>query len=88
MGGAEASGMSAPKKLSLRAQARLKRENRELRERLNDIINGSYPGTVVSRITLDSTVAAEIRTANRLGFSLVVRDSGGVLAFHAVRREI
>ena len=80
--------MSAAKKLSLRAQARLKRENRELRARLNDALNGAYPGVVVARVTLCVESKAEVRTAHRLGFSLVVRESGGDLILHAVRREL
>lgn len=78
--------MSAAKKLSLRAQARLKRENRELLARLNDILNGGYPGIVVARVMLGCQTAAEVKTANRLGFTLVVREAGGEIALHAVRR--
>ena len=82
--------MSAPRKgLSLRAQARLKRENRELRARLNEIVNGGYPGTVVSRMAVGAVELATIRTAHRLGYSIVVRDnSDGTIALHAVSRTL
>ncbi|MDB4916383.1 MAG: hypothetical protein JWM95_4027 [Gemmatimonadetes bacterium] len=73
------------KSLSLRAQARLKREVKELRERLNDVLNGGYPGTPIASITPTAVQLAEVKTARKLGFSIVVRDEfNGQITLHAV----
>lgn len=78
----------ATKKLSLRAQARLKRENRELRDRLEWFTVAGYPGPVVSTISPSDTTRAQVSTAHRLGFVLVVREhSDGNIRLHALRKE-
>lgn len=64
----------ARRRMSLRAIARMKRENRELRDVVDGVKQG-YRGTRVSKLTLSSVQDAEIKTAHRLGYTTLIRDN-------------
>ena len=77
------------KKPSFRAIARMKKELRDAKEKLREISTSSYPGTIISRISLGPTSWPEVKTAHRLGFVLVVRENSEekeTIALHAVRK--
>lgn len=71
------------RRMSLRAIARMKRENRELRDVIDGVKQG-YRGTRVSKLILSSVQDAEIKTAHTLGYTTLIRDnhdgSFGVMA--------
>jgi hypothetical protein len=75
----------ARKRMSVRAMARMKRENRELLNALDGVKQG-YHGTRVSRHMLASARAAEIKTAHTLGYTTLIRDNfDGTFGVLAIR---
>jgi hypothetical protein len=78
------------KRMSLRAIAQMKRENRQLRERLSSLRHDlSYPiyaGTEIARGSVCTEATASLRTAQRLGFLNVVSvEHDGSLNVRAVK---
>lgn len=64
----------ARKRMSLRAIARMKRENRELRNTLSGVKTGGC-GTRITRLNLLSSEDGKIKTAHLLGYTTLLRDN-------------
>ena len=77
--------MSSRKRMSLRAQARMRRENRELRDRLARARREEQRSWLTFWASGD-VQRTEVSTALRLGFTVEVALEGDGLRFIAVKR--
>lgn len=66
----------ARRRMSLRAIASMKRENRALRETLSAVRHGGYGRTTrIVKVTLSDVEDAKIQTAHTLGYTTLLRDN-------------
>jgi hypothetical protein len=78
--------VSARKRMSLRAIARMKRENRELRERLSSATRRDEYHTLSTWTDFGQRKCDEVKTATKLGYTVEVYITGDSATFTAVKR--